>query len=90
MHERRRARCGADSRPSELLKLVYVTDKLAQDAQFGLVRQVRPSLMKRDPRHSGHDDAMTASVNVIRVEHLGDRDGRVLPDEVEIVCLLKA
>jgi hypothetical protein len=88
VHERRGARCGADSRPSELSKLLYVTDELVQDAQFGLVRQVRPSLMERDPRNSRHDDAMTASVNVIRVEHLRDRDGRVLPDEVEIVYLL--
>jgi hypothetical protein len=44
--------------------------------------------MEHDPRHSRHDDAMTASGNVIRVEHLWDRDGRVLPDEVEIVYLL--
>jgi hypothetical protein len=44
--------------------------------------------MERDPRNSRHDDAMTVSVNVIRVEHLRDRDGRVLPDEVEIVYLL--
>ena len=45
--------------------------------------------MERDPRHSRHDDAMTAPGNVIRVEHLWDRDRRVLPDEVEIVYLLR-